>query len=168
MEDKREKERLRAAEWRKNNPEKVKEINRKAKAKRLAEKPELIRAYQQAYREKNRETLRHRERERKFGISRQEYADLFLKQNGVCAICKQPETATRLGKVKALSVDHCHTSGKVRGLLCSDCNTGIGKMKESREALLAAIRYLDEHSEGDANVVKFRSREVRQMKGQPK
>lgn len=168
MEDKREKERLRAAEWRKNNPEKVKEINRKAKAKRLAEKPELIRAYQQAYREKNRETLRHKERERKFGISRQEYADLFLKQNGVCAICKQPETATRLGKVKALSVDHCHTSGKVRGLLCSDCNTGIGKMKESREALLAAIRYLDEHSEGDANVVKFRSREVRQMKGQPK
>jgi hypothetical protein len=164
MEDKREKNRLRSAEWRKNNPEKAKETVRKHNEKRKAEKPEIIRAYQQAYREKNRETLRHRERERKFGISRQEYANIFLKQNGVCAICKQPETATRLGTVKSLSVDHCHTSGKVRGLLCSDCNTGIGKMKESREALLAAIRYLDEHSEDDANVVKFCSMEVTQMK----
>lgn len=160
MEDKRERERLRSAEWRKNNPEKAKEASRKYNSKRKAEKPELIRAYQQAYREKNREALRHRERERKFGISRQEYAELFLKQNGVCAICKQPETATRFGKVKALCVDHCHTSGKVRGLLCSDCNTGIGKMKENREALLSAIRYLDEHSEDGANVMKFRSREA--------
>jgi len=155
--DKREKNRLKAAEYRKNNPDKVREINRRSKAK-LRENPkkiEKIREYQMSYRNKNRNILSDKERERRFGITRQEYAEMFLKQNGTCAICSQPETATRLGKVKALSVDHNHKTGVVRGLLCSDCNTGIGKLKEDRNIFLSAIQYLNKHSDKEEVVVLF-------------
>ena len=155
MIDKREKERLRAAKWRSENLEKAREISRRSNEKRKAENPELVRAYQLSYREKNREILGDKERQRRFGITRQEYAEMFHRQNGVCAICSQPETATRLGKVKALSVDHNHKTGSVRGLLCSDCNTGIGKLKEDRNIFLSAIQYLDEHSDKEEVVVLF-------------
>ncbi len=158
MIDKREKARLRAAEWRARNPEKAKEISRRANAKKRAENPEVIRAYNQAYREKNRQALCDAERERKFGISRQEYAELFHSQNGTCAICCQPETATRMGKIKALAVDHSHVTGKVRGLLCSDCNMGIGKLKDDRNIILNAVKYLDTHSEQSPNVVSLTSK----------
>ncbi|KPK13993.1 MAG: hypothetical protein AMJ56_00350 [Anaerolineae bacterium SG8_19] len=64
-------------------------------------------------------------------------------QNGVCAICNQPETHMRNGKLKALAVDHDHKSGAIRGLLCSDCNTGIGKLKDDHKVLQSAIQYLE-------------------------
>ena len=88
-----------------------------------------------------------------FGVSLAQYAEMFSAQGGVCAICKQPETHMRAGKVKALAVDHNHGTGAVRGLLCFDCNTAIGKLKEDRDTLLSAIRYLDKHS--DAGIVPF-------------
>lgn len=157
-EERKAKNRERAANYRRLNPEKVREINRRSneRAKKDPERLAKLRFYQQAYREKNREDLSHKERERKFGITRQEYAELFHRQDGTCAICKKPETAMRMGKIKALAVDHNHTTGAVRGLLCSDCNTGIGKLKEDRDILLNAIKYLDEYSE-DANVVELKS-----------
>lgn len=138
------KDRERAAAYRRANPEKVREINRrhKERAKENPDKIVKIREYQQTYREKNREVLAARQRERTFGISHAEYAELHKKQNGLCAICFKPETATRNGKVKSLAVDHCHDTGKIRGLLCSDCNTGIGKLKESEKILISAIQYL--------------------------
>lgn len=140
----RQKDRDRTAAYRRANPDKVREINRRSR-ERAKEDPDRIvklRDYQLRYREKNRETLVARERERKFGISHAEYAELHQKQGGVCAICKKPETATRNGKVKSLAVDHCHTTGRIRGLLCADCNTGIGKLKEDENIFLAAIQYL--------------------------
>jgi hypothetical protein len=153
--DKREKQRLRAAKWRSENREKAREISRRANAKRKVENPELVRAYQVSYRERNRELLGDKERERRFGITRHEYAKMFHEQNGVCAICSKPETATRNGKIKALAVDHNHQTGKVRGLLCSDCNTGIGKLKEDRNIFVSAIRYLDKHSDKEKVVKRF-------------
>jgi len=155
--DTREKNRLRAAEYRKNNPEKVRENSRRshAKSRQNPQKIEAIRAYQALYREQNRDVLSDRERERRFGITRQEYAEIFHSQNGTCAICSLPETATRNGKVKALAVDHDHKSGKVRGLLCSDCNTGIGKLKENRNIFLSAIKYLDKYSDQRQVVTKL-------------
>lgn len=145
MSESREKQRLRVAKWRAANPDKVREIQRRSNAKRR-ENPEtakVIRDYQARYRAENAETLRHKERERKFGITRQKYADLFHSQNGVCAICFKPETATRKGVIKALAVDHDHQTGEVRGLLCSDCNTGIGKLKDDPEVLRNAADYLE-------------------------
>jgi hypothetical protein len=87
----------------------------------------------------------------RFGIGLSEYAAMAAAQDNKCAICDQPETQKRGGKVKALAVDHCHTTGKIRGLLCVDCNQAIGKLKVDRNILLSAIRYLDKHA--DDNVV---------------
>jgi hypothetical protein len=87
--------------------------------------------------------------QRTFGISLAEYGQMLVAQNGVCAVCGGEEKATRNGKVKALCVDHDHATGKVRGLLCSECNQMIGKAKDSRDILLAAVKYLDKHSGRD-------------------
>ena len=153
--DNREKNRLRTAAYRKKNPEKVREIRSRnaEKARQNPDKVEANRVYQLKYREKNRQVLSDKERERCFGITRQEYAEMFHAQNGVCAICSQPETATRNGRIKALAVDHDHESGEIRGLLCSDCNTGIGKLKEDRDIMVSAIRYLDKHKKAKHCVV---------------
>jgi hypothetical protein len=58
-------------------------------------------------------------------------------QGGVCAICKSPCT-------KRLAVDHCHTNGHVRGLLCWRCNTTLGKVEDNSELLRKMAAYLDE------------------------
>ena len=140
----------RSARWRSKNPDRVKEIGRRSAAKKRndPEKVVQIRAYQEKYRAENREVLRDKERQRKFGITRNEYVELFNKQNGKCAICHKEETATRNGVVKSLAVDHCHSSGRIRGLLCSDCNTGIGKFKDDIKVLHNAIQYLSNPKEG--------------------
>lgn len=143
-EERKQRNREKAAKYRKANPEKIREIQRRSNAKRSLDPnfSEAKRNYQALYREANAETLRHKERERKFGITSETYSLMLQRQNGVCAICGNPETATRFGVVKALSVDHCHATGRIRGLLCSDCNTGIGKLKDNVTILQNAIRYL--------------------------
>lgn len=87
----------------------------------------------------------------RFEISMQDYNNMLFAQGGVCAICKHPETHKRNGKVKALAVDHCHKTGVIRGLLCCDCNTGIGKLKDDVNVLSNAIEYLRRHSIADTN-----------------
>jgi hypothetical protein len=143
-EERRRKDRERSAKYRRENPEKWREIDRRAKRKARQDPEKNLRTltYQQQYREENRRTLSDKERQRKFGITPERYSELLKSQNGTCAICKQPETATRMGKVKALAVDHCHQSGAVRGLLCADCNMGIGKLKEDPLVFQSAIQYL--------------------------
>lgn len=75
---------------------------------------------------------------RLYGITLEDYNRLLTEQNSCCAICNLHETAHN-GR---LHVDHCHTTGKVRGLLCHGCNTGIGLFKESEDIMLKAIGYL--------------------------
>ena len=77
-----------------------------------------------------------------FGITLDEYKQMLEKQNGVCAICKRPEIATRKGRIKQLAVDHCHDVGIIRGLLCYRCNTALGLADENIETLFAMINYL--------------------------
>lgn len=82
---------------------------------------------------------------KRFGLTVEDYIDLEKAQNGVCAICKDPEMNKR-----RLSVDHDHnccpgsgSCGKcIRGLLCSNCNTFLGNAKDNIETLKAAIKYL--------------------------
>jgi hypothetical protein len=80
----------------------------------------------------------------KYGISVEQYLVMFNSQGSVCAICKKSETAldSYTGEVKNLAVDHNHETGKVRGLLCSACNRGLGYFKENIEALYSGIEYL--------------------------
>jgi translation initiation factor 2 beta subunit (eIF-2beta)/eIF-5 len=75
------------------------------------------------------------------------YMELLAKQDNKCAICKRPETTKnpRNGKPKELAVDHCHATGKVRGVLCDKCNRAIGMLSDSVEACLTAAEYLNKH-----------------------
>lgn len=86
---------------------------------------------------------------REYGLTMQEYNALLEKQSGLCALCKSAETTVRkTGSKAALSVDHDHNTGKVRGLLCTPCNRGIGFLRDSIDLLEAAVVYL-KVSEGD-------------------
>jgi hypothetical protein len=79
-------------------------------------------------------------RKTKFGLSEESFHTMMQNQDSKCAICK---------KILVLGIgthiDHCHLSGKIRGLLCNTCNTGIGLFKESLESLESAIQYLKFH-----------------------
>ena len=80
---------------------------------------------------------------RKYGITLEQYNQMLDAQGGVCAICKKPETAKgNHGTARELAVDHCHDTGKVRGLLCSQCNTAIGKLTLADGTLESASQYL--------------------------
>jgi hypothetical protein len=75
---------------------------------------------------------------KRYGISFAEYETLLKLQGHVCAICKSPERA----KNGRLAVDHCHATGRVRGLLCRKCNTGIAFFHDKPEVLASAVSYL--------------------------
>lgn len=76
-----------------------------------------------------------------YGIGLDDYKKMLSEQNGVCAICHRPE----LKKRGYLHVDHCHRTNKVRGLLCGNCNTAIGKFYESIHYMKSAIEYLEKN-----------------------
>jgi Recombination endonuclease VII len=92
--------------------------------------------------EKNRDRYRDRAFQEKYGITIADYRRMEQEQDGKCAICGKPETAERNGKPRILAVDHCHDTGKVRGLLCGKCNPMIGYADHSIVTLERAIDYL--------------------------
>jgi hypothetical protein len=79
------------------------------------------------------------------GMSISVFNEMLEAQGGVCAICLQPETATRNGVVRVLCVDHNHETDEVRDLLCVGCNTAIGYAMEDPARLRAAAAYLERH-----------------------
>lgn len=89
---------------------------------------------------------RNNELRRNFGISLADYEQRLAAQNGVCAVCKGPERTVdrRTDKPFPLAVDHCHDTSKVRGLLCSHCNRGLGSFEDNPERLRAAALYLEQ------------------------
>lgn len=82
---------------------------------------------------------------RKYGMTIEDYRTILVAQDGVCAVCKRPETTLIRGKAIAMPVDHCHTTGKTRGLLCTQCNRGLGLFGDDPVRLQAAIGYLEKH-----------------------
>lgn len=80
----------------------------------------------------------------KYKISLTEYNIMSEKQKHMCAICGCPETTkNKEGGLSNLCVDHDHTTGKVRGLLCRMCNSALGKFKDSSTLLKSALEYLN-------------------------
>jgi len=73
---------------------------------------------------------------KKFKLTVEQFNKLLEEQGGMCAICRRPPTN------RALCIDHDHTTGRVRGLLCVRCNTGLGNLGDSWERLVAGIKYL--------------------------
>jgi hypothetical protein len=83
-----------------------------------------------------RKRAKTRERITRYGITLEQYDHLIASQNGRCAICLQGPTGQRL------SIDHCHASGKVRGLLCTNCNAALGMLGDDPARLARAMTYL--------------------------
>ena len=104
-------------------------------AQKYKENCEILKARSRAYSKKN---FRKKNLRDKFGITLLQYEILFAQQKGKCAICGADQKTLK----RRLAVDHSHDTGKIRGLLCSRCNLGIGFFKDSIELLKKSIRYL--------------------------
>ena len=77
---------------------------------------------------------------RVYNITIEDYEAMLGKQGGVCAICGGTETKS--SQQENFSVDHCHTTGVIRGLLCNNCNRGLGLLGDTIESLTKALEYL--------------------------
>jgi hypothetical protein len=128
-------------------------------SKSREDRPEYHNALARKSREKRGKAVRSEEDWRsktwcKFGLTQDEYGVMFESQGRRCAICRlekeHPMTGTPGNR---LGVDHCHKSGRIRALLCSRCNRGIGIFAEDSEALRAAADYLERHAHADLGQV---------------
>ncbi len=108
----------RLAQWRKDNPDKVKAHRNKSASL-------------------HKETVLRRNLKYHYGITLELYNEFLASQNGLCAICHKTCISGR-----KLAVDHDHDTNKIRGLLCSKCNTGIGLFEDNVILLENAIAYL--------------------------
>jgi len=113
------------AEWYKKNRNKVIERVKK----RYVERKDEITSYKL---------------KRSYGITLDKYNELYKEQKGLCAICEKKETLVdrRTGKIRKLAVDHCHKTGKVRGLLCRNCNMLLGCLSDSVTFINKILDYL--------------------------
>jgi Recombination endonuclease VII len=98
------------------------------------------------YRAKNPDKISEGRIKLRYGISISEYQDLYNKQEGQCAICKTHLNLDVTDKKTKAHIDHNHTTGEVRGLLCNNCNAGIGFLQDSALVCKLAADYL---SKGD-------------------
>jgi len=117
-----------AAKWEKENPEKRRAIARKTKANisALDQKKAWLKD--------------------KYNLSWEDFVSLYDSQQGSCKICLKPvalkSTLSEQGKTG--HIDHCHSTGKVRGILCNSCNRGIGYLQDNAALLRRAAQYLEE------------------------
>lgn len=88
--------------------------------------------------------IKEKRRLENYGLTTESYNSLVEKQNGKCAICKIKDFGgvSNTGNKYELVVDHCHTTGEVRGLLCSSCNKMLGMFKDDPNTMVSAIEYL--------------------------
>lgn len=109
----------------------------------------VARAWFHANKERAKENRHRHALKSTYGITPEEYLAMHAAQGGVCAICGQDEPGAhgRTGTKFKLSVDHCHDSGRVRGLLCQRCNRAIGLLGDDIKLLESAIEYLQKGRE---------------------
>lgn len=108
-------------EWRKTNPDRARFLWRRSVAR-------------------NRNKINERQRFKRHGITLDEYNKILESQNSLCAICYDSLVSNRK------HLDHCHNSNKIRGILCSKCNHGLGLFRDNPQLLANAIYYLSKHS----------------------
>ena len=97
--------------------------------------------YRKPYRDSRKHILRAQSLQKLYGVSLEQYDEMFKSQNGGCAICKGQNLDG-----KPLFVDHDHDTKAIRGLLCNNCNAGVGRFKDSPDNLATAWAYLVRHS----------------------
>jgi hypothetical protein len=81
---------------------------------------------------------------KRYGLTESVFLEMYEQQEHKCKICGRPIAYSTGNAMDSLHIDHDHETGKVRGLLCGDCNTGLGKFKDNTEILSKAIRYLND------------------------
>ncbi len=113
--------------WKQKNPEKMKKYNKNTTI------------WRKNHPEETRRSKRKCVVKSLYNITMEDYDALFKKQNGLCAICGKKQ-----GQMK-LNIDHNHTTGEIRGLLCSNCNRFLGLAQDSEAILTNALRYLKEN-----------------------
>lgn len=86
---------------------------------------------------RHRNSIRNCNLVKRYGITFEQYQQMLIFQNHKCAICDAPNDDKY-----TFAVDHCHITGKVRGLLCSHCNTALGQLKDSVDIAIKAASYL--------------------------
>lgn len=103
--------------------------------------------YEKRWREANADRFKRRRLSahytRKYGITIEQYEQRLAEQGGVCAVCGEPPGPGERG---GLHVDHCHDTGRVRGLLCMPCNQGLGQFRDNAAIMRRAITYLEKNS----------------------
>jgi hypothetical protein len=104
---------------------------------KVARDPEKHKAYQKEYRRRYSNEIRFHKIQKYYGITEQEWYSIFHSQDNRCSICCCEDP----GK-KGWSTDHDHKTGKVRGILCSSCNNGLGRFKDNPDSLKRAAEYL--------------------------
>jgi len=142
----------RSREWAEHNPEKVAEAKRRWREDHIEQDRACKRVYlannrgrrlatQRRYRQDNPDSCRLSTRAWKYGLTREQLDALIAGANGVCDLCGQPSKWQ-------LHIDHDHSTGRVRGVLCRDCNIGLGNFRDSIDTLELAIVYLKQRKEG--------------------
>ena len=122
------------------------ECHRKTRKERHIRNPDSLlreraksKEWREANPEKSRLAITNATLKAKYGIDLETYDQMLKDQKGGCKVCGDKPSYQRL------HVDHCHNTGRVRGLLCQACNVSIGKMKESPELLRALATYIEEN-----------------------
>lgn len=147
----------RATKWRLENPDRARTNAKRSYKKRLKREKIIpkyklleMNNYNKKWKKNNYEATRSMTLKYSYGITIEDYNQMFEQQKGLCLICNKPETirnkrAGKVGEIKNLVVDHCHKTGKIRGLLCMNCNQGIGKLQDDINLLQKAIEYLKKY-----------------------
>ena len=100
--------------------------------------------YQITYKEKKgRDYFKNYNYMAQYGITLEEAKELLVSQSNACALCEK-EVSWLPGFSASAHVDHCHSTGKVRGILCGSCNTALGKLGDSVESITKVLNYLKE------------------------
>jgi hypothetical protein len=129
----------RSAAWRQNNPEKYREAQKRHTDRNREQAIERSRAWYQSNKERASETNRLGKLKR-YGLTMEQFTEMLTAQGGMCAICESQLTMP--------TVDHCHSTGRVRGILCRMCNAALGGFRDSPEILARAIHYVTSSSSG--------------------
>jgi hypothetical protein len=109
-----------------------------------------IKKARQNWASNNPEKRRKRKLKANYNLTTEDYNNLLKEQNYVCAICGTKDTRNK--NYTFLPVDHCHKTGKVRGILCDYCNVGLGRFEDDVERLKRAIDYLKKNSESSKKI----------------
>lgn len=135
-------ERETARRWRQRNPAKRAEYHARWYQ---AHRTDVL-AAQKAYYAEHRDDYRAKTAARIYGITVEDFREMVERQAGLCAICGRPEMAVIAGKSQTLSIDHDHETGRVRALLCSNCNTALGLFGDDSSRLRLAATYLETYA----------------------